>query len=527
MSPIKAARALGRRVLADLMAGWLWLSGRLARTFARVARSLGVQSGKPTLPKESMNPHPYTQSLVERFRLIERGRERGKNNQPVPTQPGLDRVETEVVDYCGHLFSEKKDAYRRTARLAKQRAVPPVSAIGADAEVEKACDRMRGRVQEERPTLKGLHRSAQKAIDDLKDFKKTHLLTREAHVPKNLASSFGILVALLVLETLINGLFFGQNMETGMFGGVAYAALISIINVGVFGLLAASAIRQISHLDQTRKTGGGLLLVAVVAVAVVWNLAVAHYREALPADYPPHPEVAEIATTSVEPQIADCWRGPNEADADGEAICLLVNNWFSLNGFQSYMLMLIGMLMCGVAAWKWMRMTDLYPGFGRMEKHRLETEQELLDERQDLLERLSDDLQVAETQQHSLFVDPVRNWKRAMEAHEDLEQSYQGLSDFAKELEEQCLSAIETYRTANREAPRSEPEPAFWSKPWKANWEMPAKPSLDKHELRDRNRAQIESENARNQRDERLAKLRKCADECKAEVGQITRINYE
>ena len=521
MSPIKAARALGRRVLADLMAGWLWLSSRLARTFARVARSLGVQSGKPTLPKESMNPHPHTQSLVERFRLIEQGRDRGKNNKPVPTQPGLDRVETEVVDHCSHLFSEKKDAYRRAARLAEQRSVPPVSDTDADQEVEDACADMRRRVQNERPALKDLQISAQKAIDDLKDFKKTHLLTRDAHVPKNLSSSFGILAALLVLETLINGLFFGQNMETGVFGGVTYAALISIINVGVFGLLAASAIRQVYHRDQTRQTGGWLALVIVFLAAIVWNLAVAHYREALPADYPPSPEMA----AGVEPQIADCWRGPGEADADGEAICLLVNNWFSLNGFQSYMLMLIGMLMCGLAAWKWMGMTDLYPGFGRMEKRRQETVQELLDEQQDLLEQLSDDLRRAVAQQHSLFVDPAGSWKRAMEAHEDLKQSHQALGDFAKELEKQCLSAIETYRSANREAPRRDPEPAFWSKPWKANWEMPAKPSLDGRELWDRNRAKAESENARNQRDERLAKLRQCADECMAEVDQIT--SYE
>lgn len=475
-----------------------------------------------------MNPHPpTTQWLVSKFRLVQRGRERGKNNEPVSTQAGLDQVETEVVDHCSHLFSEEKEKYRRTARLAEQGPVPPVSTADANEEVKGACARMRDRVDKERRDLESLQRSAQQAIEDLKEFKDDHNLKRDAHVPKNLTSSLGILAALLVVETLINGLFFGQNMETGVFGGVTYAALISIINVGVFGLLAASAIRQVYHRDQSRQFGGWLLLLVVLVAAVVWNLAVAHYREALPPDYPPPPEVAESTATGVEPEIAGCWRG--ETDADGEAICLLVNNWFSLNGFQSYMLMLIGLLMCGGAAWKWMGMTDLYPGFGRMERRRQETEKELLDERHELLTRLSDDLQNAVTEQHSSFVDPAGEWRRAMEAHENLRQRHDSLRDFAKELETQCLSAIETYRTANREVPqRSEPEPAYWSKPWRANWEMPAKPSLDgQWALWDRNRAKAESENARNERDELLAKLRQCFDKQKKEVDDATRLRFE
>lgn len=474
-----------------------------------------------------MNPQPDAMSLAARFRLVERGRTRGKDNTPAPNQPGLDLVETEVVAHCNRLLSDKKDAYRRAARLTEQRAVPRFPAMNADADVEEACDRMRARIDEERPGLKSLHRSAQKAVDDLRDFKYAHDLTRDPHVPQNLTSSWAILLLLLVGETVINGLFFGANLATGLFGGIAYAALISAINVVVFGLLAATAIRQLCHRDQSRKTVGYLLLTIVGLGAVGWNLAVAHYREALPPDYPPAAETVGEDATDAELGIAECREGPTEADADGEAVCLLVNKWFSLDGFQSYMLMLAGLLMFGVAAWKWLRMSDLYPGYGRLERRRQETEENLLDERQDLLQRLADDVEAAVKQQHDIFVDPARAWKRAMKAHEDLKQAHEELRDFARKLEEECRSAIETYRSANREAPRRDPEPAHWSKPWKASWELPEKPTRDWKRYRDRRQAEAKSKVAQEQRDKRLATLRSCADECKAEVRQITRISHE
>lgn len=506
-----------------MMAAWLWIRRGLARIFAAVGRLLGFSS-KPSLPQDSMS-HLDTMPLAERFRLVERGRERGKNNAPAPNQPGLDLVEAEVVDHCNRLVSEKKDAYRRSARLTEQRSTPAVSATDADAAVEEACDRMRARVNEEQPELKSLHRSAQKAVDDLKNFQKEHRLTRDAHVPRNLTSSWATLAGLLVGETLVNGLFFGANLATGLFGGVTYAALISLVNVGVFGILAAVAIRQIYHRDQARKAGGYMLLLVVGMTAVGWNLAVAHYREALPADYPPAVEAG--VATQVEPGVAECWRGPTEADADGEAICLLLSNWFSLEGFQSYMLMLIGLLMFGVAAWEWLRMSDLYPGFGALERRRQQTEQELLSERQELLEWLANELEDAVKQQHAVFVDPAGAWKRAMKAQEDLKQAHEELREFAGEVEEQCRSALETYRSANREAPRSEPEPAHWSKPWSASWELPDKPSPEQRGIWDRRQAKAESKAAQDQRDERLATLRQCAEECKAQVEQITRVSYE
>ena len=465
--------------------------------------------------------------LAERFRLVERGRARGKNNTPPPNQPGLDLVETEVVEHCNRLMSEKKEAYRKKARLTEQRAVAAVPAADADAAVEEACDRMRAKVDEERPELKSLHRSAQKAVDDIRDFKNLHWLTRDAHVPQNLASSWGTLVALLVAETAINAFFFGTNLPTGLFGGFAYAALISVINVGVFGLLVATAIRQVYHRDQFRKASGYILVFFVGIAAVGWNLAVAHYREALPPDYPPAMETIGEDAIDVDRKLAECWQGPTDADADGEAVCLLMTQHFSLAGFMSYMLMLIGLLMFGVAAWKWLRMSDLYPGFGRLERRRQETEKMLLDERQELFERLTDDAETAVKQQHAIFIDPAGTWKRAKKAHADLQQAHEELRDFARELEEECRSAIATYRSANREAPRSEPEPTHWSKPWTASWELPAKPIQAGGDLGDRRQAEAESKAAQEQRDERLAIVRSCADECKAQVEQITRISYE
>ena len=385
-----------------------------------------------------MAPTPTASSLVERFRLKERGRERGYEGQPHTSQPTLDNVETEVVAYCDDLYAKRRNEYHRHRSALEERLRPPPANRGADPLVERACKEMKDAVVEERPDLGGLAREAQHAIGEVNRFRRDEVRTADADFPESRGWHWGLLVALIVVETLVNGLFFGANVEGGLLAGTSYAVLISVVNVGVLGWLIAALARLIHHRDPRRRVGGLAALTAVAAVAIFWNLFVAHYREALPPDYPVPPDTTLVAQQSAVLQVpaeaspvesaavgesptgqtgaqappADsvpetCWRGPDETHADQEALCLFRASPFGLTGFYSWMLLLIGLAMCAAAAMDWFKTDDPYPGYGKRERRRRNTEERLLDDRRELLVHLNELHDDAARKLRSDFRDPV------------------------------------------------------------------------------------------------------------------------
>lgn len=485
-----------------------------------------------------MTPTPTAASLVERFRLKERGRERGQDGQPHTSQPTLDNVEMEVVGYCDDLYAQRRNDYHRHRSALVERMQPTPADHGADPLVENTCKEMRDAVAEERPELAGLAREAQHAIGEVNRFKRDEGRSADADYPESRGWHWGILLALVVVETLVNGLFFGANVEGGLLAGTSYAVLISVVNVGVLGWVIAAAVRVVHHRDPRRRVGGLAALVSVAAVALFWNLFVAHYREALPPDYPLPPDTTLVAQAAVaqspggQPQVAQspqpdsvpetCWRGPDETHADQEALCLFRASPFGLSGFYSYMLLLIGLAMCAAAAMDWFKTDDPYPGYGRRERHRRKTDERLLDDRRELLGHLNELHDDAARKLRGDFRDPVEQRQLALGAHNKLQTRHTDLGGFARDLEKSCSGALGIYRTANREA-RSTPEPQIWQQPWAADWDLPEPPNLS--ELIGEAEAEQRSRQMHAALEQREQKLRDVHDECRELVNELTRLD--
>ena len=492
-----------------------------------------------------MTQTPTASSLVERFRLKQRGRERGQDGQPHTSQPTLDNIEMEVVGYCDDLYAKQRNEYHQHRSALEERMRPPPSDHGADPLVENTCKEMRDAVAEERPDMAGLAREAQHAVGEVNRFKRDEGRKADADYPASRVWLWGILVALVLGETLVNGLFFGANVEGGLLAGMTYAVLISVVNVAALGWMLATMVRQIHHRDPRRKVGGLAVLTTVAVVAVFWNLFVAHYREALPPDYPPPPDTTLVAQSAAaqtpvaqtpvvaprtQPPQADsvpptCWRGPDESHADQEALCLFRASPIGLNGFYSYMLLLIGLAMCAAAAMDWFKTDDPYPGYGKRERHRKKTEERLLEDRRELLGHLNELHDEAARKLRNDFRDPVEARQLALSDYGKLHARHTDLCGYARDLEKSCARALGIYRTANREAreARSTPEPQVWQTAWAADWDLPEAP----------NRADLMSEAEAEQRsrqmhaalEQREQKLRDCHDECRELVNEITKLD--
>ena len=471
-----------------------------------------------------MQRAPSVSELVEQFDLKKHGRDRGRQELPSSDSPRLDTPETEVIAHCEDLFTDRLTEYNKHRTTLEARMRPPDGPVLGEADVEQACLDMKEAVEEERPELENLAGQAQQAIGDLNQFKRDEKLTRDADYPENRTLQIGILLGLVLVETLVNGLFFGANVSGGIFAGVSYAVLISIVNVIGLGLLAAVTLRMTKHREPLQKMIGGTLLVSVAVAAIGWNLFVGHYREALAVDYPPEPTATQSVpeTETAEPGIEACWRGPEEADADQEALCLFARNQLRLGGFYSYMLLVIGLLAWLLGTYEWFRQDDPYPGYSKRARKRRRAERQLSDDRAELLETLKEKHDDAQKRLLNGFTDPVDSRRLALSAFDSLQRRYRDFRDFANSLEASVRGALDIYRTNNGDT-RSTQEPAVWETPWAADWTLPnpPDPSMVIDESASESRSQVERAGL----EARQARLRSYLEQQQRTVNDFTRLD--
>ena len=441
---------------------------------------------------------PTVARLVERFKLKERARERGLENQPDPASSRLDIPETEVVEHCRDLFTDRLTEYHRH-RTSFEERVRKLDTAGADAAesdslVEEARLDMKEAVEQERTELEDLQRKAQQAIGDLHRFKQDERLTREPDYPDSRWLLGGILAILVLVETAINGLFFGANVSGGMVAGTSYAVLISAVNVLGLGLVAALLLRMTRHRDPVQKMTGWTVLIVVTAAALAFNLLVGHYREALAVDYPPEPAPGVVASETADAGIEACWRGPDEADADQEALCLFMQNPVKLGGFYSYMLLLIGLLWWVAGTIDWFKLDDPYPGYGKRDRRRKKAEEELSDRRAEMLENLTEIHKGATDELGRAFTDPLDSWQLALNDFGSLDRQHRDFAEFSTSLAASVRGALDIYRNVNVDH-REAPEPPAWEAHWAAEWDLPAAP--DKEQLITIGKPDVEEMSAR------------------------------
>ena len=241
-----------------------------------------------------------------------------------------------------------------------------------------------------------------------------------------------------------------------------------------------------------------------------------------PAAQPPADQPLADQPLQADSIPETCWRGPDETHADQEALCLFLASPFGLNGFYSYMLLLIGLAMCAAAAMDWFKTDDPYPGYGKRERHRRDTDEKLLADRRELLRDLNELHDEASRRLRTDFRDPVDQWQLVVGTHNKLLARHTDLCDYARDLEKSCGSALDRYRNENREA-RSTDAPQIWQTPWSADWELPEAPA--KSELPSEAEAEERSREMHKLLEEREKRLRDCHEECRELVNEITRLD--
>lgn len=461
------------------------------------------------------------------------GRKDGEHNIPPVTELGLGPVEADVESRYHSVHQKRLQDYREKEGFYKDRMREPPE-DDTDGIAENNCQHMQSTVLGKTEELAAVRKEVENAHTELSEVMSKYNLDRtaKARAPDSWPKFLGILAVVLVVETVVNGVFFGTNLAGALVGGMTYAVIISVVNVVAFGsmagFLAAWSLRHADSADSVRQLFAMAGLALVLIMGVLLNLGVAHYREALPGDYPPAPvgNTTTLATptpvVALNDDVAACRMGDDETVAGREAICLFWSEWLELSDFESYILMLIGLTAFGFAAWKWSGRLERWPGYGDAVNRQKKAE----GERKRVVDKLVNDLERiranAVDSQEDLVrnADPVSHWKTANDAYDKVCALREQFCENAEFLQKCCRRAIASYRSTNRYY-REEPEPNSWQVEWTPNWKLPEVPARpDIGSLAD---ARHRRDEARSAKEERIKKLRDCHKRCVNDVRKHAR----
>ena len=159
----------------------------------------------------------------------------------------------------------------------------------------------------------------------------------------------------------LNGFFLAKGSELGYLGGAAEALVFALLNIGVAFLAGAIGVRELNHRNWLRKLFGLVALLCYLAMAIVLNLTLAHYREVA---------------------------GALVSDAGQEVLMRLRTDPLGIADVKSWLFFGLGMLCSLIAFGDSYLLFDPYPGYGLLEKRRAGAYDAYIGRKNDLIERL-------------------------------------------------------------------------------------------------------------------------------------------
>lgn len=400
--------------------------------------------------------------IAKALDVMRRARENGRNNLPLTADTERDVVQQQIVDsfYSG-ADSLKQALWNRlrgaldlvVERIPKPLEPEPIKALARIQIVgirERAKDELVALSHDERETWR-----------DLKLFKGEHGLARSASYPKPRPPMMVVsaILAALLLESIMNGLIFRDVSPTYTVGGILQAFAFSLVNVslGYFALGLAAARYTVHRVGWKRQLGWSGIA-GVITLGIVWNLYVAHFREAA-AIASPTGSVHALAVMM--------------ADALDH-----LSHHFVLRTWPAIVLLIVGLIVFfALAVEGYHGWDDVYPGYGRVDRAhkdaRIAFERRVSDLRAAITKAVDD---VAADVSRRLQDDETAI-REAREIESEAQQAEREAEDSALDLERACLQNLRDYREANLYVRTTNP-PAYFREYDPLKVELPEEPLI-------------------------------------------------
>ena len=286
--------------------------------------------------------------------VVDEGRRLGEKNQPHAEAKGLHATENRILDWInqrgricrenvsGHLADlalnlvDKEDEEELAILEQQVRQITRDGNASIEHEVNKGRNSLTGIEQDVRDTNK-----------DFAAFRNNAGLTRLPDYSHR-KSAIYIIFMCFAIEVVLNATMLMEVNTFGLIGSIGQMGLISAVNVLILGIAMGSLLRQIHHVAMRRKIISWVGVAFISVLVFGFNLAVGHLRDAM--------------KSIVHEPSADIFSVGNDA------IVRLITNRLWIDSFESYLLVVLGVLFFCVASWKWLQRDDVYPDFGRRDR---------------------------------------------------------------------------------------------------------------------------------------------------------------
>jgi len=388
----------------------------------------------------SIFPRIDTDKIAHDLRLDKQGSERGENDLPQTTEKTLDSVELEAIERIEEIrrkglenYDENRSAYaRRLGRASEAHVQVKSTAEAASGEFTTLVKGYRANMTRPVEEVKGWHQA-------LEDFRRLHQIARPAFPSSTMATTVAIIAVCFLIETLLNSYLFAAKNELSYLGGFFAAALVSVVNIGA-AIVAGLFIKNIYHRRLTWKFFGWLVTLGWFCFAVLLGFATAHFRDALEAGF----DWSVAATMGIETLFAT----PLE-----------------LAGFESWLLLLWGILTAFAVVLKFALTGESYPGYSRISEHYERACRRYSTDLDDALSHLKDE--------RDQFIEDLTDASRTVkdEVSDAIDAVYgqrlmrQQLVLFLEQCDVRANRLLKIYRDANRSS-RSTPAPEYFDLHW-------------------------------------------------------------
>jgi hypothetical protein len=427
-----------------------------------VAASMGKPAG--ALPDIPTFPPLDVEQIVRELRLDERAEKAAMAGQPAPDAHGPDGAELDILGKIEGYARQAREDYLSKRDLYEARiqrsAITPDLQVQIEAAASNALVDFKAEVLHDQNQLYTLLRLLGNRENEFREFRERHHLNR---LPKHIARgqrTLGLilLIVFVLVESILNGMFFAEGSEAGIIGGVMQALVLSVLNVGVAALYAVYGLPLLFHRRRAVKFIGWLMTLVFALWLGGLNLAIGHFRDLFIANAG-RVEMAELLShlTGAPLLLADA---------------------------KSAILVLLGIALGLLAVIDVAAMRDLYPGYstvGRERQHAIDHYAEenarslaaMMQLRDHTVDDLSSAIELIRVSQFQM--------QQAIDGRTRLHHNLRGYFDHLAVVHERL---VQRYRESNRRVRRGEAPLYFRNPPTRPSFvDPPALSSLAAHEL--------------------------------------------
>jgi len=398
------------------------------RMICRGGEMLGFFSkGNKWDPSLQRFPEINIERIAKDLRIAKRGHEDGAREIPSSDAMSQTTAEMAAVEAVRRLRREALSNFDLEVQAYKQR----INGTKSDSseiklKIGDAISTLERLEKEEELHLEPTRRDVAAYQIKLSDFLSRNKAVAPPRPRTNLFFTLTLLLFLLALESVINGQLFAERNEMGIVGGVVQAFLISAINIAL-GMLAGIYQRKMNLPNVGGKLIGFSAVIAWLAIALPFNFAVAHFRDAL--------ETSATWGEALHISVAEILTEP-----------------LGLDSLASWMLLIIGLLVTLVSFIKGLGMSDPIPGFNAIWDHSERAISGYANGYSDAHRRLDQEFQEQRNQLQSEVERRRVELRSAADALFSRSAMSSGMSTFLETTNLSVNQLLKMYREANQRA---------------------------------------------------------------------------